>query len=832
MTSRMGCARGLCLVFAVTLFVGCKVKSSSNAIPDAGPIPTGLAVGVSCNNSSECRRGLTCDSVGKTCVPGGFVVQGGSCLLSAECVAGNYCSPQQLCAPAGSLPAGATCSSEADCASGLLCAQTGLTGVCQVAGAGDINHGCVQTADCMAGLQCAGGVCTKGSLAFWSGVPCSTTPDPVARYYFRVPRATDPPTNADFYRLPFPNDIRIKNGKVSLAGHPRPGPRLLPFDLVDRYIKAIEAEVSGFGANQTVYARLSKAINLSSFPGDCGISFVDITPTSPNYGEPIGFQCGVVPSNATYICGPYIWLRPQLGAPLRPGTTYAVLYKKAITDELGAAFGADDEFVAMLAPTAPTDPDLAAAYAAYLPLRNYIAAGKAVATDLVSAAVFTVQGYEDPMNGIATAVAASPAPAIEGLVHCGAPGAVSPCDDLKTGAEHKRGCLPADATSANFDAYQGTMSLPVFQAGTPPYLDPSAGGNIVYDANGVATAQGTQKVCFTLTVPKGVAPATGWPLVVYSHGTGGSYRSVVDLGLADDYAIGAAPAGLGIGVDGGASAAPSPMATLGYDGVLHGTRNGGSTKSVGELVYNFLNPAAARDNALQAAADLLAIPGILPQLAAAGLVLDGHRLALYGHSQGGNAASLVAARESKYGGIVMSGTGGTLIFTLLGKTQPVNVPAVLPYLLGEVGPAVVDGTHPALSLMQLYFERADSVNFGRRLFLDPSATMTPHHLLHVYGTNDSYSVVTTQQAFGLAARFRVGTPAVDNFGLMTDPNGPPYSNNAFFFPFGQMTALEIQYQPDPSYDGHFVSTQNPRARAAIQQMLVSYARDGIPTVTP
>jgi hypothetical protein len=852
MTSRT--RRGYCttLFLACSFLLACKANSGgSAALPDAGPIPEGLAVGMACDNSAQCRRGLTCDNASKTCVPGGFVIQGGSCLLSAECVTGNYCTPQQVCAPSGKLPAGSACSSEGDCAGGLLCAQSGLSGLCQAPGVSDIDHSCVQTADCMAGLQCIGGVCTKGSLAVWSGVPCSAAEDPVARYYFRVPRATDPASNTDFYRLPFPNNIRLKGGLVDLTGHPRPGARLLPFDLVDRYVKAIQAEFTGFGANETIYARLSRPFNPASFPSDCGVSFVDITPTSSTYGEPVSFTCGATSASSAYICGPYIWVRPALGAPLRPGVTYAVLFRKEATDSLGSPFGADDDFRAMLDAAVPADPELAPAYAAYLPLRNYIAAGKVAAASLASAAVFTVQDYEAPMNGVAAAVAASPAPVIEGLVRCGQPGAVSPCDDLKTGAEHTRGCLAQDSSSANFDEYQGTMSLPVLQAGTPPYLEPSNGGNIVYDANGVAIVQGVQKVCFSLTVPKGIAPASGWPLVVYSHGTGGSYRSIVDLGLADDLAVGAVPGGGTIldggvapgateldggaaGLDAGALPASTraPVAMLGYDGVLHGTRNGGSTKSVGELVYNFLNPVAARDNALQAAADLLAIPGALPQLAGAGLVIDGTRLALYGHSQGGNAASLVAARESKYGAIVMSGTGGTLIFTLLGKTRPVNIPAVLPYLLGEAGPASVDGLHPALSLMQLYFERADSVNFGRRLFHEPLTTMSPHHVLHVYGTDDSYSVVTTQRAYALSASFRVGQPVVDDFGLIPDLGGPPYHNNAFFFPYGQLTALEIQYKPDVTYDGHFVATQNPRARAAIQEMLVSYARDGVPTVTP
>ncbi len=829
----MRALRTTVLVGCSLLFACSKVNLGGGGNPDSGTLSTGAEVGEDCQTSSACRVGLACDSVSKKCIPSGSVIEGGACKLSGECIAGNYCTQQGACAPSGAAAAGAVCSSEGDCASGLLCAQAGFTGVCQTPGVVTFGHGCVQTADCMAGLLCIGGVCTKAILSPWAGVTCSDVEDTVAKIYFHVPRATDPATSTDFYRLPFPNDIRLKNGKVSLNGHPRPGPRILPFDLVDRYITAIEAESAGFAANPTIILRLSRQFNLATFPGDCGVSLVDITPTSPTYGRGEGLTCDANNGDTRYICGPFMRVRTGLGSPLRPGTTYALLVRKAITDVLGNPFGADDDFAAMLAVAPPTDPDLAAAYAAYLPLRNYVAAGKVAAADLASAAVFTVEKYEDPMAAIDATIAASAPPPIEGMVRCGDPGVLSPCDDGLTGVDHVRGCLPGDSTSASFDTYQGTFGLPVFQQGTPPYLTPSDGGNIVYDATtGAANIQSIQKVCFALTVPKGVAPASGWPLVLYGHGTGGSYRSIIDLGLSADLATGAAPAGLGAGIDGGASATPVPMAMLGFDGVLHGTRNGGSTKPVGELVYNFLNPVAARDNALQAAADLLSIPYSLGGFAAKGIVLDGNRLALYGHSQGGNGASLVAARQSSYGTIVMSGTGGMLTYTLLGKTQPFDIPAVLPYLLGEPGPAALDAGHPVLALMQMFFERSDSVNFARRMLREPLPTMTAHHILHVYGTNDSYAVVTTQQAYALAAGFQVAPPILDNFGLVPVTTPPPVSDNAFFGSYGKLTAVEIQYQPDASYDGHFVSTMNPGARAAIQQMLVTFARDGIPSVSP
>jgi hypothetical protein len=217
---------------------------------------------------------------------------------------------------------------------------------------------------------------------------------------------------------------------------------------------------------------------------------------------------------------------------------------------------------------------------------------------------------------------------------------------------------------------------------------------------------------------------------------------------------------------------------------------------------------------------------------ALGIPIDGKRLAVYGHSQGGNGASLVAARQSSYKTVVMSGTGGMLIQTLLGKTQPVNVPAVLPYLLGEAGP--LDESNAVLNLMQMYFERSDSVNFGRRLFRDPLVGALPRHVLHVVGTADSYSVINTQRAYALAAGFQVAGAAVA-FPLVPAV-APVWNNQDFASDFGpiyqSLTAVDLQYQPDVTYDGHFVSTQNPAARAAIQQMLVTTFRDGIPTVSP
>jgi predicted esterase len=587
--------------------------------------------------------------------------------------------------------------------------------------------------------------------------------------------------------------------------------------------------------NQAVYFRFSRMPDSNSFFQPGTVALLNITPTSPEYGFSSSLVWYLDGGRTRYICDRYLMIRPQFGQPLRPGTTYAAIVRRIATDESGNVFGPDSDFTAMLAAGAPADPDLAAAWAAYAPLRAFLADDKApvklTAAELAAVAVFTTEKIEDPLAAIHAAIAAAPAPALGNLVNCSDAGALSACDDGLTGADHKRGCFPDQLAGASFDEYQGTISLPVFQQGTRPYLNPEDGGGIMLASDGTASIVRSEPVCISLAVPHGTPPAAGWPLVVYSHGTGGSYRSAVELDLAEDFATGAAPSGLAV-----------PMATLGYEGVLHGKRKGDSSKDVGELFYNFLNPRAARDNSLQAAADLLAIPRALGAFLAQPsypIRIDPAHVALYGHSQGGNAASLALAFPAGYGAGVMSGTGGTLIFTLLQKRRPVDISVLLPFILGE---DAVGSNDPVLNLMQMYFERSDSVNFGRRLFREPYEGVSPSHVLHVYGTNDSYAPVETQRRYAQAAGFPVATPLVDDY--PTSPEygmatlAPPIKANLPLAGLAPITAAQIQYQgtePDgnPENDGHFVSTdKHLTARAAIQKFLVTFMRDDAPTVEP
>jgi hypothetical protein len=618
------------------------------------------------------------------------------------------------------------------------------------------------------------------------------------RVLFDIPRAGD--VASDFYRLPFPNDIRRRDGRIKLADFPRPFLVISP--VVDRVLKAIESEGLPFGTNPLVTFRLSRDVDPQLFAdGAAAARFVDLTT-----GQLLPHRLSTSASG-TYLCPRNLLVEARDGVPLSPGHTYAVLLTNALVDKAGQPFARDTDFGVMLARTAPDGTERRAAWQDYAPLRAWLATGPIDKARVVAAAVFTVGAVDQPAARLRAAVRATAAPVVKDLVRCG-PGASSVCDDGRTS-----GCAAA-APGAPYVEYQGRIEIPVFQQGTPPYE--TTGGGISYDGAGTPQVARREDVCFSLTVPKGTAPASGWPVVIYGHGTGGNFRGPVESRFADELARAEAAGGA------------VPMATFSFDGVLHGSRKGNSTRGTDELVYNVFNPTASRDNGLQAAADDFAMARALPllngELEAA---LDLSRVGLYGHSQGGNAAAIAGGYEPDFGAVVLSGTGGGIARSLLEKEKPVAAKSLLPLLIGE---AVADARHPVLAMMQLYFDSADPLNHGRRIAATPMAGMTSRHLLHVYGTNDHYAPESTQLGFAVGAGLPVLNPLLplSNFVLVGVVDSPVQGN--FTLGGRAVTALSAQYAPAPDYDGHFVSTRNAAAANAIRGFFASYFRTGMPVV--
>ena len=793
---------------------------SCDAIFGGDETPTGATgaagVGDSCGATSDCRSGLRCDS--GVCQATGSQPEGGRCTISDECADGLYCSALGVCAAAGSIAEGGSCSTNADCLPGYYCELAGFSGSCQPPGTGDIGDECQTAADCLAGLGClqvdpsdARTVCTPGvaagGLVLVSPVECEESGVPEGgsfNVHFEVPRSGETPT--EFYRLPFPNDIRRHGGSIDMSGHNRPD-----LDVVGNVIKTlmlqIEADTPAFGPHQAVFFRFNEFPDPSSIAitGDDPVLYmVNIDPESSNYGRRTSLAWSATDGRGSFICHNWLAVRPLWSQPFDHGGIYATVITNGIRGRNGETPAQTEDFTAVISGAEPTDPDLRQAWEAYAPLRDFMTDEGIQASSLMGATVFTIDDPDAPIAGIEAGVEASGVPSHGELVKCSA-GTTSPCDDGLEGEEHVRGCF---TESDDYFEIHTTVTIPIFQVGDAPYFERD--GGLLFDEGGTAIQQGTQDVCTSIMIPKGASmPADGWPVVVYAHGTGGSFRGHIDSIGSDLAAI--------------------EYAAIGYDGVQHGTRRGDSDQPPEGLFFNYVNPRAAFGNVLQGAADVLAYgvfaanfsvdAGNSPTTGA--IRFDPNTLVFFGHSQGGTVGSVAVAANHDYAAIVLSGAGGGLLLSLLGKTEPVDIAGGINLVLQESASEF----HPVLNLLQMYFEGADPLNYARSVIIDrPEGAATPS-VFQTYGIGDSYTPDRTIEALSTKLGLPQLTPVIAEYGRPT--LDPPVTGNVGD---GTATAAVGQYSPPEGQDGHFVIFDNEDAHSQLLGFLESLTADGIPTI--
>ena len=784
-----------------------------NGVATSGPVGGGGgggSVGATCGSGSDCRPGLAC--TGGVCTACQCDTNGTQCTISDECQAGSYCSAAGTCATAGSGKTGAPCASDGDCASGLRCNITGFSAQCEPEGKVDVGGTCKTASDCYAGLACIMATCTPlppsdGGFPVaapgWLGETCTDATGPT-QAYFRVPRGTG---DGDFYRLPFPNDVRMTAGKVSLKGHPTPGSDLLGFDVVDRWLRDMEATVDGFSTFPTVYFRFSANVDIGgTFKAKDAIRLIDIT--DPKNPVAQSYTWSATTDRNAYICNNWLGLQLPGGQTLIPGHVYTVVIASSVRDSNGKAIQGSPDFAALLGASAPSDATLAAAWSKYAPLRAWAGATGTATSSILVAAQFTV-GHPNAIGAkLASAVAAATAPTAASWVRCG--DSPSPCLQ----ATGDRAC-PTTANSA-FDELHALVSLPIFQKGKAPYESPTDGGDFVLAADGTPQVQRTEAVCMALTVPKGTMPTGGWPLIVYAHGTGGSFRSHINEGVA-------------------AREAMQGIAVLGIDQVEHGPRRGTSTTSPDDLFYNFANPLAARGNPLQGAADQMSLVRfastldlIASQSPTGGVVKVGP-VAFWGHSQGATEGGIALPYTAGVLGAVLSGEGASLEEALVSKTNPVNIAAVLPVVLED---PKVDAQHPVLALLQSDLGLVDPLNHAGALVTKPLDAAHQKHVFQPFGQGDTYAPPVTEQIFTIAAGLNeaaLPSGVKGNPLLGTAPKPVPYGGNAMVM--GKMiTAVVRQYAPSKSYDGHFVAYDNAAAEADVDHFLVDALAGKVPLI--
>jgi hypothetical protein len=628
-----------------------------------------------------------------------------------------------------------------------------------------------------------------------------------------VPRPTA--KLADFFRLPFPNDARVKDdGTLDLSDFPRPGKSFLGVDVVALYADTLSQDFDGFSTMAPVTFRFSSELDFTTLGADgANVHYVDITdPASAQFGSDRGRNYGYDTGAHPYECQQALVVGNNANDPLEPGHTYAVYVSSKILSHAGTAPAQDADLVAVLGATQPSDPVLAKVWTKYANFRTYLSKNGMQPSDIAGVAVFTTQDPTAKTKALAAATLATPVPTLSGLVLCNGASTQSPC-----ASDPQRQC---GDPSPDYYEILGRFTEPRWQQGTEPYETPADGGAIMW--NGATPVQnGTEDVCFDLTIPKGTMPAGGWPLVVHAHGTGGSFKDAIGTGVASALAT-----------------ATPKMATLTFDGVGHGLRRGASTRSPDSLVFNVINPRAARDNHLQGAMDVIEALRIA-QVAAFDVTgvgtikLDPTKTYFFGHSQGSNVGIPGVAVSGVAKAAIFSGAGSDLTAGILSKTMPVDAKAGLELLLQD--PKDLGGGHPVMILWQTFFDAIDPVNFDRLVVSKPPTGVPSKHVFMTWNKDDHYApkstLTVTSQVMGLQQACTTCDASDPSYIEPIGTKDPrPVTNDKAGGDGQTRTAAVFQYVTTGSYDGHFVAFQNASAVTDWKAFLTSLAATGTPNV--
>jgi len=592
--------------------------------------------------------------------------------------------------------------------------------------------------------------------------------------------ATDGPKvvvdGSGFFGAPWPDNQRTIDGRPDLEGFPLRD----DISLIEDYASQIE-DLKGFGTNAPVFVPLNGPVDDLPSPQETAepdgpVMLLDIDPNSPERGTIIPVSITQQERDTEFQRRHMLAVQPVWGFPLRPRTTYSLVFKEPFLQ--GSSNWRAGQDWSDLTDT-------------LLQLR--------VDDDQIAHAIqFTTQ---DPVGALARAAAR-----IKEDI------SLPPLDQVVSG----------QTSFGNYGIYTGTVWLPMWQHGTKPYL--IEGGGFVLDENMMPVLSGWERANFTISVPRdGDMPEAGWPVVIYGHGTGGDHLSFVRSGSSISPATSLAEAGImGIGIS-------LP---------LHGDRSAGLDPALAS--FNYLNPDSAVSCFRQGALDQIYLATLLSTLphhfeTASGTVrTDPSRIAYMGHSHGG----LVGAMAAPFFGdgikaVFLSGAGGGLSTTLVSRDAgDFDIQEILESVLDFSDADVLDEMHPVVALVQTLAEATDPINYApywhRR---SPHWPSTPQSVLMTEGLLDLQTPPDTAEALAAAgglpiiaptAHFSTAHQILDD-GLDTAPT----FHNARATTGELVTAGLRQF----STGDHFVIFRNPDAAALYREFLQTALDGGTPWIT-
>lgn len=566
-------------------------------------------------------------------------------------------------------------------------------------------------------------------VALMSGglAACGNDPSPSSE---TPPPSEEPPQSSlqfdlegdGFYRMPWPHDIRRNSrGTLDLSDFPNPRRNAL----LNRYISAIERDVTGFATMPVIYVPSSEALSSEGLPTPAESLAVNslVQLVALNNG-----RCGDVVPILVRADGPSDQFEAKHrftvemvpGGSLVPSTAYALILREGLKHADGSLISRNISFAQALNGTGAN----AQLNATYAPLRDCVPEIVSDESVLV-ATVFTTHDPVDEMLRLRETVRN--------------PDAV----EMRDLALFERSSTYSNNSR---EVYFGEFETPIFLRGETPYTD--EGGGLEFDELGAPIVQRWENVPFSLSYPKG---AEG-PLatIVWVDGTGAGLTSPIGDGwynraLQEGFAI----------------------ATL--VAPFHGTR---AVEGSDEVMssFNYFNPEAGRTVFRQQASEVSYFLRVLeervnPSLASHNVQADIGDLHYGGHSQGGIVGALATSVEPDFRSAVFNGTGGWLAVTIIERKDIMDIAGVVSLLFGMR--SGIDKSHPIVQLAQLGAEVVDPQSYVRRWAGSPE---DPNglHVLVINGNEDGTTHVDAVNHLTLTANLPVIEPAgwsLDAYGV-------------------------------------------------------------------
>jgi hypothetical protein len=703
------------------------------------------------------------------------------------------------------------------------------------------------------------GGCGSGSSG-GAGSPAAHATSSVEALW-TAPASLDTLRDSHFYDHPWPSDLRRNaDGTIRYEGFYNPKNSMV----VSQYVSALAGLLDGFSPVATGYLRLTGDIDEATLPqtppdsvqADATLELVDIDPASPERGKHRLVQWFWQKAAGVYWLPDTLAVQPALGYPLLPHTRYAYIVTTGLHDASGHAIRPSEDLLEVLglAPTTSTTERVRAVLAGGIAELENLGIAP---TSIAHLAIFTTDDPAAELKAVRdTLMADFPAPTID------------PTSWVVNPAEAEGFDVPPfqpQGAGADFNVYQGWYGpAPNYQAGKVPFTNFGDGGGFVFEKSGKAVLQSTFDMRFTLVVPnttKCPMPPAGYPIVLYAHGTGGDYRSIVEEGNSiGDVLSQHCLASMGVDqIDHGAR----PGAPVEYFGPNETDPNPAYENTVELLFFNLDNPIAARTNGREGAIDVVqqarlfteshaSIPASV-SLTGQPILFDSSRLLFFGHSQGGLNGPLFLAIDDQARGGVLSGSGSMMTIALLEKVAPVNIPDLLALLLG-LGPqnrAELNLFHPAFSMAQTLVDALDPIHYVGDIVQHPRAGFAPKSIYQTEGTysdglGDDYAppqgIEVESVAIGLP-RMAPGIHTIveaawGGLGDVTIPAGGLSGNLAggkasgLLAQFKPSCATETVPCPDESGDGHYVVFDVPACHEQAAQFCQNLAANPVGNVPP